>query len=391
VRVQNLNLTVPAVNLNVYKFFCLVGILTVVAGFFLAPVRIWSNLLLVSFSLIALGLSGLLFIAIQYATSAGWCVVFRRVAEAMTALIPIGGIGIIAILILHPSIYPWYSDPAFHGTEHLGFKQHWLSLPFFIGRAIFYIITWTLFSRAIIRNSRLQDEDASPLRTKSNVRLSAFFIVVFALTFWLASFDWIMSLEPKWFSTMFGVYNFAGMFQSGLAVIIILVVWLKEKGPFQGLVTGEHLHDLGKLLFAFSTFWMYIWFCQYMLIWYANIPEEAVYFTKRMHGAWKPLMFLNLFLNWVVPFFALLSSRTKRNPIIITRVAIAVLVGRWLDLYLMIFPSSFSKEPVAGFWEAGLILGTIGLAFMMIKRKLDTAPIIPTSDPYLSESIHHHQ
>ena len=156
---------------------------------------------------------------------------------------------------------------------------------------------------------------------------------------WLASHDWIMSLEPEWTSTMFGVYNFAGLFLSSLAATTLLVVWLSSRGDSTFRVTKSQLHDLGTLLFAFSSFWMYLWFCQYWLIWYVNIPEETAYFVRRSHGNWPVLSLLNLTFNWGVPFVVLLFRSAKRSPRILGIVALVVLIGRWLDLTLMIFPS----------------------------------------------------
>ena len=178
--------------------------------------------------------------------------------------------------------------------------------------------------------------------TRENARLSAVFLVVFGFTFWLAGYDWIMSLEPHWYSTIFAVYQFAGLVLSGLAMITILAIWLEKQGPLKGALTHEHLHDLGKLLFAFSTFWMYIWFCQYMLIWYANIPEETVHYVHRLHGFWEPVFLLNFLLNWAVPFLVLLHVPAKRSRSMMLKVCWVILVGRWVDLYLMIMP------PIAG-------------------------------------------
>src|SRR5262249_39747770 len=146
------------------------------------------------------------------------------------------------------------------------------------------------------------------------------------------------SLEPDWSSTMFGVYQFAGLFLSGLAALTLLLLWLGRSEPMRRVVTSDHLHDLGKLLFAFSTFWMYVWFSQYMLIWYVNNPEEAVYFLRREQGAWQPLLIANVVLNWAVPFLVLLPRSAKRSPTVLARVCVVLLVGRWLDLYLMIGP-----------------------------------------------------
>ena len=215
-------------------------------------------------------------------------------------------------------------------------------------------------------------------------------IFIYGVTLSFGAVDWLMSLQPHWYSTIFGVYNFAGLFLSGLAVIVLLVVTRRELGPLSGRVGEAHLHDLGKLLFAFSTFWMYIWFCQYMLIWYSNIPEEAVYFVPRITGPWRALFVANVLLNWVLPFTLLLSQRAKKNPKVLFRVALILLAGRWLDLYLMIAPPLDGPTPAIGGWEAGAALGALGLFLWVVPRALARMPPIPTGDPFLSESLHHH-
>jgi len=171
---------------------------------------------------------------------------------------------------------------------------------------------------------------------------------------------------------------------------VILAVWLKGKGLLQGVLRDEHLHDLGKLLFAFSTFWMYIWFSQYMLVWYANLPEEAVYFVDRTRGAWQPLFFLNVALNWAVPFAVLLRRDTKRQSVTLVRVAVVVLFGRWLDLYLLILPPVLGGTPSAGVYELGLTAGGVGLFLFALFRVLRRAPVVPVGDPMLLESLHYH-
>ena len=245
-------------------------------------------------------------------------------------------------------------------SEALAFKHFWLSRPFFLIRAAVYSGIWILFAFAIRQRSRRQDHDGDPRWTHENFRLSAAFLVLFGITVTLASFDWVMSIEYHWFSTIFGVYNFAGLFFSGLAAIILLAIWLERAGPLKGVLNESHLHDLGKLLFAFSVFWVYIWFSQYMLIWYTNIPEETSYFVRRQHGGWFALFLVNLFLNLVIPFVVLLRRDTKRQRRTMAVVAAIVLVGRWLDVYLMIFPGIVGESPTFGLWEIGLTLGGIG-------------------------------
>jgi hypothetical protein len=199
-----------------------------------------------------------------------------------------------------------------------------------------------------------------------------------------------MLLDPMWFSTVFGVYNFAGMVQATLATMIILAVILRRRGPLHNVFTDDHLHDLGKLLLGFSCFWMYIWFSQYMLIWYTNMPEETSYYLLRTRGPWGPLMIANVALNWIIPFFTLLPRPWKRNESIMLKIAAILLLGRWLDLYIMVFPATIGVTPVFGIWElagGGLAVGLFGWSFL---RAFVKASPVPSGDPLLAESLHYH-
>ena len=380
--------SVPSSSALAARVLMGVGLVSAAAGLLIDPNRTWSDGLVIGCYLIGIGLAGLFFVALQYATGDTWSIAFRRVPEAMAATLP-AGVGVVAItLVASAALYPW---TAMTITPEEGvFRQMWLIWPFFLARAAVYVAIWAAFARAILRASRRQDEEGGFAQTDANIRLSIAFLVLFGLTYSLASFDWVMSREPHFSSTIFAVYNFAGLFSSGLAVLIILAVWLREAGPLRGVLRDDHLHDLGKLLFAFSTFWMYIWFSQYMLIWYANIPEEAVYFVDRTRGTWAPLFFLNVALNWAIPFVVLLRRDTKRQGSTLVKVAAAVLFGRWLDLYLMILPPTLGAAPRAGLLELGLTAGGAGLFAFALFRALKQAPLVPIGDPMLMESLHYH-
>jgi len=366
-----------------------IGGLTLLAGLFLVPQRIWLNLLLISYYLLGLALAGAVWITLQYVSGARWSTALRRVPEAMTTLLPFAALGILAVLLLKPSIYPWTTGLANDGGA-IGFKRLWLSLPFFRTRAVVYLVGWLGFVWTLVRISRSQDTDGDLRHTRSSARLAAAFLVFFGITFCLASFDWIMSLEPQWYSTIFGFYNFAGLFASGLAALALLLVWLQQHTAMRGVITRQHLHDIGKLLFGFSTFWAYLWFSQYMLIWYANLPDETVYYIRRLQGFWQPLFVLNLFLNWVVPFFALLPRLNKQRPGVLVRVSIVLLAGRWLDLYVMIMPAFSGGKPRIGVWEIGMVAGLAGVVVLGLLAALRKAPLVPVRDPYLPESLHYH-
>jgi hypothetical protein len=223
--------------------------------------------------------------------------------------------------------------------------------------------------------------------TASNVRLSAGFLVVFGLTLWLASEDWLMSLTPGWSSTVFSVYQFSGIVVAGLAGMILFSVWLRWLGPFRRVLNTEHLHDLGMLLFGFSTFWVYLWFCQYMLIWYVNNPEETPWVAVRSTGPWARLLIVSLVLNWGIPFVVLLPRWTKKRAAILGSVAALVLAGHWLDLYIAILPPSGFPSAGAMGCESGLWLGTMGLFALLFFFLLRRAAIVPTADPTLSDRV----
>ncbi len=367
----------------------LVAAIVLAVGTMIAPQRVWSNLLIVGFYLVTLGLGGGLFIALTYVSNASWNIGFRRIPEAMAVLLAPVSLGLLALLAIGREQYSWHP----HGEGDAGtfwFKELWATPSFWMIRAAVYILLWVLLSRALVAVSRRQDRSGGVGLTILNKRLSAVFLVVYAATFSLASCDWLMLLEPMWFSTIWGVYHFAGMVQATLATMIILAIMLRKRGPLRGVFTDDHLHDLGKLLLGFSCFWMYIWFSQYMLIWYTNIPEETSYFILRTKGPWGPLMVVNIVLNWIAPFFILLPRPCKRSESVMIKVAVVVLVGRWVDLYLMVFPDAVGKVPVFGLWELaglGFLVGAFGWLFF---RSFAKASPVPSGDPLLSESLHYH-
>jgi hypothetical protein len=374
-----------------FGLICLCGVMVMVGGGALiygmreSPDRVWPNVLLVSFYVLSLGLAGIAFVALQYVSGAGWSVGIRRVPEAMIGGILLGAVGLGLVFLVKPSLYPWIGEPVTEGATPL--RRAWYTYPSFLTRAAIYIVSWLVLGFALLRNSRRQDRDHTLGRTRGNVRLSAAFLVVFGVTFWLACSDWLMSLEPDWASTMFGVYQFAGLFLAGLAAIIVLSAVLLWVGPFRGVLTKDHIHDLGKLLFGFSTFWMYLWIFQYMLIWYVNNPEETSYFTRRLHGGWRTLFILNIVVNWGIPFLVLLPRSSKRSIGILFAMSLLILGGRWLDLYIAIVPYTGEPTPTSLIWEAGLPIGAVGLFALLFFAVLGKAAVVPVGDPFLSESL----
>jgi hypothetical protein len=368
------------------------GLAVLLIGIVIAPERIWPNLLIMAVYVLGASLAGMMFLAFTYVTSAGWSTILKRPAEALSSTLPLGAVLILLTMVGSGVLYEWTHADVVAQDSLLQGKSAWLNLSFFLARTVLYLVVWLLFLWALLRASRRQDSEGGSLGTRRNTVLGSCFIAAFIVTFSLATFDWLMSLQPHWFSTMYAVHNFTGAFVSGLAILTIVAVLLRRSGGALGnALKPDHLHDLGKLLLSFSTFWMYIWFCQYMLIWYGNLPEEITFYTARHTGAWGVISIVNLLINWAVPFFVLLPRASKRSDSVLLRVCILLLIGRWLDLYLMVQPVFEADAPRFGLWEIAPIVIAGVLFAVLLQRRLSAADPIPSGDPYLSESLHHHQ
>lgn len=322
------------------RFVAAVAAVVALTGVFVAPDRVWPNILLVGFYVTGLGLGAAFFIAVHELSGARWIDPLRPAAHALMRVVPFGAALVLAAIVFGGNVL----YPSFHGHGGNAFKAVWLDRTFFTARAFIYAAVWIAFCR----------------RPWKSVRTAAAFVVVFSVTVWLASFDWIMALDPRWSSTIFGVYHFAGLFTAALATLAVIAARDESIGR-------DTRHDLAKLLFGFATFWMYIWFSQYMLIWYGNLREEAGYYAIRSHGSWGVLLIASVLLKWVVPFVVLLSQPAKMSRTILLRVAIAVLAGHWLDLYVGIFPS-ITATPRFGAWEIVALGGAVAGVMLVVRQ-----------------------
>jgi len=364
------------------------GLLAIASGLAWSPARTWPNLLLADVYLLSMALSGALFISIQFLSGAGWSVVLRRIAEAMMSGLPVAAVLMLSVFFGRHTLYPWAQPDGSAGTVMSASKAAYLSTPLVFARMSVVLGFWVLLVGRLRKTSLQQDGDPAPALHQRLIRYSAVFVVVFAVTFALGSVDWLMSLNPHWSSTVFGVYVFAGLLVSGLAALTLIAITLRALGPLDGVVTAAHLHDLGKLLLAFSTFWAYIWLSQYLLIWYGNLPEEVTYYARRTGAPWTGLFLLNPVANWVVPFLVLLPRAAKRSARVLAAVCVLLLAGHWLDLYLLIMPETWSG-PMAGPLEAIIPLAYASVFVFLVARALAQAPLVPRHDPYLAESVNH--
>ena len=336
----------------------------------------------------------LFFVGLQHLTRSIWSVVIRRVAEVFTApmwLVAVLFVPILLFVLLPDSfqVYPWADAEHVAHDQVLSDKRAYLNAPFFLVRAAVFFAVWILFARYFVRASLSQDSGAGGVEASLGARWwSAPFMLLFALTATFAAIDWLMSLNPHWFSTIFGVYVFSGMVLASLAVITIATVRLRDSGRLgAGLVTDEHLYSLGALLFAFSCFWAYIAFSQYLLIWYANLPEETPYLFRRLRGGWLGVSVALALVRFALPFMLLLSRRAKMNPKMLVPASVLILGGQLLDLYWLVMPELHHERPVLGWQELGPLLLMCGALTLFVSRFLGRHAPLAVGDPLLEESL----
>jgi hypothetical protein len=340
------------------------------------PQRTRATLYLAGHYAIWIAVGALALIALDAVSGASWSLPLRRVQEAFVAVLPVAGLVLLGVLLWDPSLIRNVDDD--RGAEGVSaLRTFWLQRPFLLSRAAAYVGIWTVFAVLIVRAVRGQERTGVGAWSPSSVRLAAGFLVAFGWTCWLATYDWIMALQPGWSSTIFGVYNFSGSILSALAAVTLCAVTLRRFAPFRAALTAECRYNLGTLLFGFSSFWMYIWYCQYLLIWYTNHPQETSYFRERCQGVWLPYLLAALVLNWVVPFLALLPRRAKQSGVVLACVSLVVLVGRWVDLLVMIGPSQDEQFARPGLVEGGIVAGTVGLLGLCVLWSLAKLPLVP--------------
>jgi hypothetical protein len=346
--------------------------------------RFWVNWLVWTLFLLTLGLGNLFLVALERLVGAHWSVPMRRVPERLASLIPLA----VPLLLIGffgvPVIFPWTYPEAAHNPILVA-KAPWLNLPFFAIRLAVCATLWMLFYAFYVRGSLRQDESKDPAFTVRARRLAPAFMVLFFFSVTLLAFDWISGLEPEWYSDMFGVYLFAGTFISGIAAMILGVLSLRGRGRLPGVQT-KHVYNLGSLGLAFTVFFAYIGFAQYMLIWYANLPEEVIWFKHRIEGAWQPVSLALPLLHFFIPFFLLIGSVGKKHPAPLRLAAISILLGHFVDLYWLIFPT-LGPKPLFGWPELAMACFFLGLGSLQIRRAMAHGADMPVGDPLLVKGL----
>ncbi|GAA3963569.1 quinol:cytochrome C oxidoreductase [Mucilaginibacter dorajii] len=393
-----------------------IGIITILAGFVTNhSLQTFANLLLMGYYFTCVCMAGVFFCALQYVSQAGWSASLLRVPQAFAKTLPLAAVILIIIIIAglsltHPQdiegksvVAPYlYKLWAVNGVTVKGNenfnaviagKAGYLNRPFFLARIIGFLGAYSIFGWLLNKYSQTEDELGGVFYYSKSFTISAAFLVIFGFTTPLFAFDVIMSLEAHWFSTMFGWYNFAAMWVSTLSIITLTIIWLRSQGYMQW-ITQNHLHSLGQLMFGFSIFWTYTWFAQFLLVYYANIPEEAVYFLKRWEPEFKPWFWLNIVINFLAPLLIIMARDSKRSTKVLAWTCGLLIVGHWLDYFVMIMPGTVG--PQAEWWmeigplEIGIFLGFAGLFVFTTMTALSSfKSTIPKKHPFLEESLHH--
>lgn len=369
--------------------------ITTIAGFLLSVAailifkpdasRIWANVLLNNQMFLGIALGGAFFLAVHRIAWSGWHTALQRIPEALTSFLPVAFLLMLFVFFGMDDLYHW-SHKDLHDPV-LEAKSAWLNRPFFFIRMVFYFAGWILLTRGMRKNTNaLMDSVDIKFHNRRKI-FAGLFLVFFGITVSTSSWDWIMSIDAHWYSTIFGWYVFIGMFVSSLAFMILLIWFLKRSGNLT-FIRVDHMHDLGKMLFAFSIFWTYLWFSQYLLIWYGHLPEETIYFIQRQEH-FEFLFFLNLGLNFVVPFFGLMKLNLKKKLNWLAAVAGVVLIGHWIDYFQMIMPGAVGEHAEIGLLEIALTVCYTGVFLFFVLRSLASKPLLVKNDPFLEESLHY--
>ena len=357
----------------------------------------WAALYVACIFIMLISLGALAFYAIQQVAQAGWSPVLFRVMQGITAYLPVGSIFFFVLLILSGMhfnhLFVWMDseliNPKSENFDQLiKNKSGYLNFPFWIVRAAFFLIGWNLYRYFSTKNCLAQDEANDNNFYKKNFKMSAAFLVFFIVTESIMSWDWIMSVDPHWFSTLFGWYVFASFFVSGITTIAIVTLYLKSKGYLE-YVNTSHIHDLAKFMFGMSVFWTYLWFSQFMLIWYSNIPEEVGYFITRIEHYNLPF-FGMVVMNFVLPILILMNTDFKRLSWIVVMAGIIILLGHYVDFYNMIMPSTVGTQWFIGIPEISALLFFVGLFIFVVFTALTKAPLLAKRNPFIEESKHFH-
>lgn len=379
----------------------IIGLVSVVFAFTNDSHSAWTSILFNNYFFLGISLFAVFFVALQYVAEAGWSTIFKRVPEAIMTFLPITGIIMLFIVIaavLHWNhIYHWLADGIMDPTDShydkiIAGKEPYLNATFFLIRSVIYVGVWVYCARRLRKISIDSDAEGNIGETSywKGLRVSGWFIVFFAITSSTAAWDWIMSIDTHWFSTLFGWYIFSEWATIGFTSILLLTLLLNKQGYLKEL-NDSHIHDLGKFVFAFSIVWTYMWFSQFMLIWYANIPEEVTYHMERIElPNYRFLFWFSLAINFIIPTLFLMSRDAKRNKNRLIFVSIVILIGHWINSFLLFAPGTLHEHGHLSLTDLGIGIGFLGLFIWVFLNSLSKRPVDIKHHPFLDESRHLH-
>lgn len=365
----------------------IIGLIGVAASYLTDGSRSAFNNIIMLMFLTSIGLGSLFLVSVEFVAGAIWSTPFRRIPEFLSSILLILPVVVVPLLFKLGDIFHWMHPEVVEADKILTGKAPYLNVNFFIVRVIIFIILWIIFYHFITKNSKKQDASFDQSLTKKNIKLSAAFIPVFGITISFTAFDWLMSLEPHWFSTIFGVYYFSGSILAAFAAVTLIVVWLNENGYLVKGLTSDHYYSLGAFMFAFTNFWAYIAFSQFLLIWYANLPEETFWFLQRWEGSWVYFSVGLIFVRFVIPYFGLISQPSKMDPKRLMIMSVWLLFAHWYDLYWLAMPN-YSKGGVLFSWiELSFPLLTVGIVILLFIKISKKNNLVPIGDPKLKRGI----
>jgi len=373
---------------RIFLFLAVIGLVLTAVGYFVDAEQFFFSYLTAYVYWLTIALGGLFFTMLHHIVNAKWSVVLRRLSENIMSPIPIMAIFFIPILFGMNHLFQWSQTDIVANDHLLQAKSGYLNITFFIIRLVIYFAIWIFLTVKLYKMSLNQDIEHTRDMTRKFRVISGAGIILFALTLTFASFDWLMSLDPHWYSTIFGVYIFSGSLLAMLALLTVIVMIMAGKKILSKEITPEHYHDLGKLMFAFTIFWGYMAFSQYFLIWYGNIPEETIWMLHRWEGTWKTISLILVFGHFVIPFFVLFPQTIKRNRTVMILMGIWLLVMHWIDVYWMVMPVLHHHGYHLSWMDLTAFIGLGGLMFWLFWRKMQRNPLVPIGDPYLEKSIH---
>jgi hypothetical protein len=373
---------------NTLVLAVLISVIACVAGYMNDPVRFHQSYMVAFAYVAATGLGAFFFVMVQYLTGSAWSVTMRRIMENIMVTLPVGALLFIPVAFGLKDIYPWMDRAMVLADPVLKQKANYLTENWFIMRAYIMFALWSIWIFAIYYQSTKQDKERSVRQMNVIARWSAPGLFLVVVVGSLAAFDWLMSLEPKWYSTIFGLYVLAGGALTFMSFVTLICLGFRRAGILKNSITNEHYHDLGKWLFALTAFYTYIAFSQYLLIWYANLPEETIWYRHRMEGTWLPVSLAMPFIRFLIPFFILLCRPAKRSIKVVAGIAIWSLVVEYIDLYWVVMPTYFKTGPQISWMDFATLAATVSVCGLVFWSRFRKNKLAPVGDLRFKQSLH---